>query len=281
MKKFQRVTCHLSLAIASLCSLAWTGASATAQDLIVTVENLSANGGLFLTPVWFGFQDGTFDLYDIGAGVTPGVESLAEDGSFGTLSTEFQTAQPSGPDGVVFGPAGFAGAPVLDPGETGSTTISVASTNRYFSYASMIIPSNDAFIANGNPMAHEVYDAAGNFIPLTFLVLGAEVLDAGTEENTEMDAAFINQTAPNTGVTNADGVSLHPGFIGSVGNPGGTSIILGGTNDAGETVDQLIADFTRQGFRVARISVSQVPEPTSLALAGFALLALGVANRRR
>ncbi len=266
-------------ALALICGT-WAGA-AKAQDLRVTVENLSASGGLFLTPVWIGFHDGTFDLYDQGAAVSAGVERLAEDGNFGVLSTEFQSAQPSGNDGVVFGPTGFAGAPVLDSGEIASTDIAVDSSNRYFSYASMVIPSNDAFIANGSPTAYEVFDAGGNFTgPITFLVLGSQVLDAGTEDNTEMDAAFINQTGPNLGDTTVGGVvSLHPGFIDSVGNPGGTPIILGGTNAAGELLTAA-ADFTSVGFEVARITITQVPEPTTLVLAVFGAIAL-CGNARR
>lgn len=259
----------------------WVGV-AEAQDLRVTVENLSASGGLFLTPVWIGFHDGTFDLYDQGAAVSAGVERLAEDGNFGVLSTEFQSAQPTGVDGVVFGPAGFAGAPVLDPGEVASADITVGSANRYFSYASMVIPSNDAFIANGSPTAYEVYDAGGNFAgPITFLVLGSHVLDAGTEDNTEMDAAFINQTGPNLGDTTVGGVvSPHQGFIDSFGNPGGTPIILGGTNAAGEPITPSAADFTLAGFEVARITITQVPEPASVVLAAFGAIAIGSGLKR-
>ncbi len=79
----------------------------------------------------------------------------------------------------------------------------------------MVIPSNDAFIANDDPLAHEVFDAAGNFTgPITLTVLCSCVLDAGTEDNTEMQAAFINQTGNNMGTTTIGGViSLHPGFI--------------------------------------------------------------------
>jgi hypothetical protein len=29
----------------------------------------------------------------------------------------------------------------------------------YFSYVSMVLPSNDAFVANGDPMKHMIFDA--------------------------------------------------------------------------------------------------------------------------
>ena len=124
---------------------------AQSQDLRVTVENLSTNEGLFLTPVWIGFHDGSFDSYDQGSPASMGLERLAEDGTVADISAEFQAAAPTGDESVVFGPGGFGGAPVLDPGEVAVEDITVDSANRFFSYASMVIPSNDAFIGNGDP----------------------------------------------------------------------------------------------------------------------------------
>ena len=87
---------------------------------------------------------------------------------------------------------------------------------------------------------------------------GDSVLDAGTEVNTEMDAAFINQTGPNTGETEGGVVSAHPGFNGSIGNPGGDQIILGGTNAFGDLIDPDAADFTAPGAMVATVHVNTV-----------------------
>ena len=79
----------------------------------------------------------------------------------------------------------------------------------------MVIPSNDAWIGNGNPMAYEVIDSAGNFIGTEFIVAGTDVLDAGTEMNDEIpeNTAFFGQSNPNTGVTENGVVESHPGFI--------------------------------------------------------------------
>ncbi len=124
------------------------------------------------------------------------------------------------------------------------------------SFAAMVVPSNDAFIGNHNPWAIEIFDAAGNYKgKQIYTVLGSEVWDAGTELNTEMDAAFINQTAPNTGITTAAPILPHPGFIGSYGNPGGEGLILGGINAAGKLIDPAGSDFTLPHAVVARITV--------------------------
>ena len=88
--------------------------------------------------------------------------------------------------------------------------------DRYFSYMSMVIPSNDAFIANGNPTAHPIFDMSGSLVANDFFVAGAgAVLDAGTEMNDEspMNTAFFGQMAPNTGVTENGVITDHLGFM--------------------------------------------------------------------
>jgi hypothetical protein len=81
--------------------------------------------------------------------------------------------------------------------------------------ASMIIPSNDAWIGNGDPMIYEIIDESGNFLGTEFVVLGTDALDAGTEVNDEIPehTAFFGQSVPNTGVTENGVVTAHPGFI--------------------------------------------------------------------
>lgn len=215
----------------------------------VTVENLAPNKGNFLTPVWVGFHDGSFDSYDGGASLNgfPGTESLAEDGATDQISNQFESVVGPGAvqDAIV---ANLAPGP-LAPGTAGTERFVLESTlesNRYFSYASMVIPSNDAFIANGNPLAHPIFDAAGNFIGAEFLILGSDVNDAGTEINDELrqNTAFFGQAAPNTGVAENGVVTNHPGF-----NPPGS----GGILDAPRFAN---ANFTAAGYQIARISVA-------------------------
>ncbi len=224
-------------------------------ELRVTVVNDSPEGGTFLTPVYFGFHNGDFDLFDTGAAASPGLESLAEDGSPAILATERLAASPGSQGLVVTGEAG----PVATE-ETTSANIAVdGETNTEVSFAAMILPSNDAFI--GTNEAAVLFDGDGNFLgEQTFVFDGTRVYDAGTEVNTELDAAFINQLAPNTGVDENGVVLLHPGFNGSVGNPvgDGDQIILGGTNDFGEFIDPVIADFTIPGAEIATIHINTV-----------------------
>ena len=191
--------------------------SRSIPSVVVTVENAAPSRGAFQTPVWVGIHDGSFDIYDrdvpLGADglvPAPAVERLAEDGATGPISDEFSIALPFAPQATLVGPSG-----PLAPGDRSSITLNVdPSADRYFSYASMVIPSNDAFIANGSPVAHELFDGNGNFVGEDFVVTGTEILDAGTEFNDEEagNTAFLNQGGPDIGVPEDGTVVLHPGF---------------------------------------------------------------------
>jgi len=222
------------------------GGATEAGAITITVENLTDSGGTFQTPVWFGFHDGTFDLFDIGAEASVGLERLAEDGTVDHIDSEFTEATAgNGVAGVISN-----GGPIA-PGEEASTTVTLtdAQTQGIFSWATMVIPSNDAFLASpDDPFASRVFDEEGNFLgPVEIEVTGADVLDAGTEANLELEAAFLNQTGPNTGIDGNGTVASHPGFNGSAGNPITENVnILSGdaVNAAGEPILAEAADFT-------------------------------------
>ncbi|MEL6929863.1 MAG: spondin domain-containing protein, partial [Cyanobacteria bacterium J06600_6] len=246
----------------------------------VTVTNTLEDGGTFQTPVWFGFHDGeTFDLFTEGEAASTGLERLAEDGSVEGIAAEFlaQTGD-NGIDGTVLGGTGVPGP--IDPGESASFTLDVDPAQvgqGFFTWATMVIPSNDAFLAvPDNALADPIFDQHGNFIgPITIERRGSDVLDAGTEVNTEEDAAFINQTARDTGIDENGVVTSHPGFNGSVGNPNATPVnVLGGTTAPGAVIDPLTGDFTADDDLLLRIEIEQV----SVASGGDDLLNGGAGN---
>jgi hypothetical protein len=182
--------------------------------IVVTVENLAPSNGTYLTPVWVGFHDGSFDLYDSGVSASVAIERLAEDGDTGALSADFANLAAGGVQGVIA--SNDPSVPQLAPGSRASRLFEVDPLAQdSFSYGSMVIPSNDAFLANGNPLAHPVFDPMGQFIAQDAIVPGSAVLDAGTEVNDElpMNTGFFGQTTPNTGVTENGVVGAHPGFL--------------------------------------------------------------------
>lgn len=201
-KNLRKIVAASTLALSlSLTSLV---AAQTNPSVVVTLENLMPERGTLLTPVWLGFHDGTFDSYNGGQPASEPlggneIESLAEDGNTGPISETFSLLTEGAPQ--VPGVASPTGP--LSPGDKVSVTVNLDPlNNRYFSYASMIIPSNDFFIANGNPLAHQIFDESGEFVGKSFIVSGDESNDAGTEVNDEIarNVAFLNQSAPNTGV---------------------------------------------------------------------------------
>ncbi len=224
-------------------------------SLRITIRNTSDTGGTALTPFFAGFHDGSFDLYNRGEVASAGLEALAEDGNNAVVADELRQDDADAQSTNVVGDRGPIAA-----GETASAMIDVDGvSNGFFSFGSMLLPSNDAFIGTGR--AQQLFDSSGNFLGAqTFVFDGSNVLDAGTEVNTERDAAFINQTGPNTGETEGGVVTAHPGFNGSLGNPGGEQIILGGTNAFGDIIDPTAADFTRPGAQIATVHINAAVE---------------------
>ena len=117
----------------------------------------------------------------------------------------------------------------------------------YFSYASMVLPSNDAFIANGNPTANMVFDSFGKLTKVLIEDFGSDVLDAGTEVNDEFPAntAFFGQMTPDTGDDENGVVTLHPGF---------KAAGMGGILDDERFRN---ADFTEEGYQMLEIVVME------------------------
>ncbi len=232
------------------------------EMLHIKVENLSPGDGTRMTPVWVGFHDGSFDAFDAGSAASGNLQMLAEDGDPSGISGSF-TGQV---DGVVLGPVTVPGQPpIYHPGEVGMLSLDVdTSSDVYFSFLSMVIPSNDAFIGNDNPMAWKIVDN-GMVTPLDIVVMGSMVWDAGTEVNDEVPAntPLLGQAAPDTGLDENGLVRQHGGYLvdGNVLNafPG--------------------ADFTASGYQVARITV--VPEPASIALIVMGALSLNAKRLRR
>ena len=214
--------------------------STVARGIIYVTNRAPRSGGTCHTPVWIGVHDGSFDLYNRGQRVSSPLEALAEDGNAGPLMDTFANSAVF--DGVV------GGAPIC-PGDTAELPFEftvVPRVTHYLSYASMILPSNDAFVANGDPRAHVLFGSNGRFQPVDFTVWGSQVLDAGSEVNDELprNTAFFGQENPNTGVDENGVVRRHPGFL-----PRGSGGILDDARFSN-------GDFTRRGYKVLTVCVA-------------------------
>jgi hypothetical protein len=272
MKIFQRL---LQLSFLLLVISA-TQANASSVTLKVMVNNLAPSGGVSLTPVWVGFHDGSFDSYNGGEASSAALRSLAEDGDTAPISTAFSST-PGGVDGAVFGD----NPPLIQPGTSGQAmfTIDNGSSNRYFSYASMVLASSDYFIANGNPLAHDISSLLnGSASEISFFIgLPGTVNDAGTEVN-DFETSAGNGLFPDlpAGQTAAGQGADENGVITNVDDPY-THFL---NPPAGFDLSAL--DFNSYPNGIAKITVSAVPIPAALPLAatGFSLL-FGMARFRQ
>ncbi|MFK5855139.1 MAG: spondin domain-containing protein, partial [Bacteroidota bacterium] len=106
--------------------------SVQSTEIKVKIEVLTPTGGVFLTPVWVGFHDGSFDSYDTGTLASAGIERIAEDGDASELRAIFASSTTNSQDGVILNPEGFAGAPVFEPGSTSSMVFDLDETTQKY-----------------------------------------------------------------------------------------------------------------------------------------------------
>lgn len=143
------------------------------------------------------------------------------------------------------------------PGETETFTVTLEGTpeeNRYFSFASMLFPTNDGFIGNDDPQAIEIFDESGNFVGADFVVTSEDAWDAGTEVNDESSENLLYTfEAFGSSIDENGTVQPYPGFLA----PGEGGILDFEFND---NLVAANADFTVPDYQIARITVTAVEE---------------------
>ncbi|EDY84582.1 hypothetical protein VDG1235_4213 [Verrucomicrobiia bacterium DG1235] len=246
--------------------------SAHAVSLKIKVENVSASDGLWFTPVFFGFHDGSsdFDTFDPGLPATTSIEDLAEEGNPGGLIADFAAAGGAKTHVLLQDGSGAPPGVLFAPGESNHFTIDLdTSLNRYLSFAAMLLPSNDAFFANASQTGYELFDMAGNFNgAFEINLFGSNIWDAGTEENNFLGQPF----SPLPGSIDTIGGSVS--LLGQAGVDGFAGAGVGPTmSNLASTLD--VND------QIARISIEEytpkaVPDSTqyigfmgAIALIGF------------
>jgi hypothetical protein len=237
-------------------------AHAQPVQIEVTVENLAPTNSVSFAPLRVGFNSGVYDAFNEGETATAPIISIAEGGSGADWFPAFMAADPTATLGtVVPNPAG----PLL-PGQSGSAVFNIdPSINRFFTFAAMVVPSNDYFIGNDSPTQYQILDASGNLLISSITQYGRDIWDAGSEVDDPANAAFLVD-GDNAGRIADNGV-VEFDFA-------GLDIFNGLETAAGYTFDRQFGGDDA----VYRISFRVVPTPASAGLLGLGGL---MALRRR
>lgn len=255
---------------------------ASAFQVEITVENLIQEPGFAFTPVYFGFHNGGFDAFDAGAAASPELADLAEIGVFGGLAGLRQASQPGTTVGAVVGSP--AGPPPLEPGESASTIVNLDRTNnRALSYFTMLVPSNDTFAGNDDPLDFLLFDDDGNYNgDFEIIITAADLYDAGSELNDPSaggGAAFLASAVGTEGADENEVISaLDAAGLQALFDDFDGLFTAAGTQVVAPAVGS-------DAFALARISVnvrprsSSVPVPAAAPLLVGALAVFGVMRR--
>jgi hypothetical protein len=257
------LTRSLCCALAVFASTISTATLAAPTSITVTAQNTSAPNGIAFAPLRIGFGSGVFDAFNLGQAATAPIISVAEGGSGSAWFPAFNAAEPTAVTGTVGG--------LLLSGQTASATFSVDNLlNQFFTFAAMVVPSNDLFIGNDDPTEYRLFDAAGNLRLSSISVFASEIWDAGSEQLDPANAAFV-QGGDNDRRTPQNSVVSF--------NFGELAAFNGLTTGAGYTFNSNLS-ANQEVFRIT-FSQAQVPLPGGMALvlAGLVPL-LGLRGRK-
>lgn len=243
-------------------------AHADTVQVRVNIQSLAGANGVAFSPFTVAFHNGSYDAFSNGAAAMPGIRMVAETGGGAAYLADFAASYPQGVSGTVTATTGGFGPGIFVAGSSGTLTFTLDTTaNRYFSFGSMVVPSNDMFFGNDNPAGFALFDAAGNFLNPTITLNGGNIWDAGTEVNAPFGAAFLAGQSASDHVAENGVVTPGTGF-----NPYLNALTAAGYN---------FTNLPAPGDQLARITFQIVPTPGAAAALGLGGLAMLRRRRNR
>lgn len=247
----------------TLALLGVTTVNAAQVKVTVTTESLVSPDSVTFAPLNVAFHDGSIDTFNLGQAANAGIISVAELGAGTQWHAEVAAQQATSVHGQVGG--------LLMPGQMAKQSFVIdTEKNKYFSFAGMVVPSNDFFIGNDNSKAYQLVDYMGSQLLSSFTVKAGDIWDAGSEVFDPATAAFV--VGGNARLRNAQHSVVARNFA-ELAAFNGMSTAVGYQFQSGLTANQ---DIYRVSFQVAA-----VPEPETYALLAAGMLTLGALVRRR
>ena len=267
-----------------------SASSAAVQLVVIEVETLSQPSWQALSPMnnnnhaiplpltyapsafpfWYAFHNGSVDTFDLGQTASSELGSLAKEGYVRPLIGRYVAAGASS-NFLMNTPWGWGVDPLELAQPVARAQYLDPVRHKFLSYLAKVNPSDDAFIGNDDPQRIRIFDDSGKFVgPIVIDVYGGDVLDAGVRQNDEIDISWLDRPVDgnlNAGVATSHSIAVHPGYAGSIRNPGGTPGVFGtrslscGYNPGGAeplciNIDSVRGDFTRPGYPLLRIRIT-------------------------
>ncbi len=237
-------------------------ASAEIMSVMVTIRNLAPANSVSFAPLRLGFGNGTFDSFNAGQAAGAAITSIAEGGSGSDWFPAFAAAEPN----AILGSVGGA----LLPGTTASNSFvfdTANANNRFFTFGTMVIPSNDLFLGNDNPAAFQLFNANGSLAINSITQTAGQIWDNNSEVAIAANAAFLqigtnSQRVAENGLIAFDRSELvtYNGLV----------------TAAGYTFDSTLLPNSAANIYQISFSVTAVPEPSSMVLGTMAFGCVGL-----
>ncbi len=167
-KLFKYASVGLILSVAANVAMARHDGGDITGNCAVTITNLTP--GQTFTPIMVASTVEGQHVFSLGSVASSDLEAVAESGDTGPLEATLIN------NGVALATAS-SGA-LLDPGQSVTVNIPASGKFRYLSIASMLVPTNDGFIAVNNIALPKVIGKR--------VTAFSRVYDAGTETNDEL-----------------------------------------------------------------------------------------------